>query len=355
VSKKVKDLPDDLEYKLTFPKLRGETLFSSPQELFNTTLHLFSKMIQRMRKAKSSQRDQSFRRKKIHSNMAGRRIRLVRYNGVRNTLAPYETILHHILKKGYSQGARLQINSEDFLGWERQVQESLTLVLAVDVSRSTLGFKEMFARIIKNLSAHFKRHRDRIGLISISGYQAEILNHPSRNHRIVAKSIMQLNIQGMTPLGDGLNKSLEMVKMERTKNPGSKPVVIVLSDCFPEPLTHKYDDLFDEPLYRHAVAASECFKRQGVALIIINPSYYEMGKIQLRGAGQRKRSPGEKLTDELIQRSGGRLIKLQTRSYDTAITQKTEVIGEDRQIQDILTSIESAFTGQTRNDFGINH
>ncbi len=212
----------------------------------------------------------------------------------------------------------------------------------------------MFAEIIKNLSAHFNRHRDRVGLISISGQQAEILNHPSRNHRVTAKSMMQLSIKGATPLGDGLVKALEMVKIEKTKNPGSKPVIILLSDCFPEPITHRYDDIMDEPMYRHALSASEMIRRRGVSLIIINPSYRSESYLQAAGASFR-RTPGERLTNRMIQRSGGLLIPLKTRMHHSHKSATTKIIGQEKQIHDILASIESVFTGQrdNRNSMGL--
>lgn len=341
-----KKLPEEYELNLAFPETQGEHLFRSPQELFNTTLRLFSRMLHRLRKTSASTGDQAFRRRKVSNQMAGRKLRLVPYQPGRYSLATYETILHALLRSGRPDpGERLKIQPIDFLGWERQIQESLTLVLAVDVSRSTLSFKEMFARIIRSLSAHFNRHRDRIGLISVSGEQAVILNHPSRNHRVVAKSILQLNISGETPLGDGLVKSLEMVKMERTRNPGSKPVVILLSDCFPEPITHKTEDILDEPMYIRVVSAAEQFRRRRVSLLVINPSYRDENAVNVLER-EHQQTPGERLTDRIIQRSGGHLIKLRTQDNKTMLHQTTHVVREDRQIQDILASIEAAFTGR---------
>ncbi|MCD4652776.1 VWA domain-containing protein [bacterium] len=340
-------VPEDFNLNLTFPERRGEALFDSPQELFKSTLRIFSKMLQRIRKTSPKLGNQSFRRKKVSTNQAGRKLRLVWYHPDRNSLAPYETVLHALLRYGRPEkGKRLRIDPNDFLGWERQIQESLTLVLAVDVSRSTMAFKDLFADIIRSLSSHFNRHRDRIGLVSVSGRQAEILNHPSRNHRVVVKAIGQLNIMGQTPIGDGLVKSLEMVKMERTRNPGSKPVVILLSDCFPEPITHRYDDIFDEPTYRHAISAADLFRRLRVSLLVINPQYRDLSKAVSVRSTTMKQTPGERLTDRIIKRSGGRLIKLQTKVHDTALSQSTSIAAKDQQIKNILMSIESAFSGR---------
>ncbi|HPQ38728.1 MAG TPA: hypothetical protein PLV45_00015 [bacterium] len=343
---KHKEIPQDLVLNLSFPEEPGVRLFNSPAEVFQSTLKRFSRMLRRLRKGGTSAGDRAFRRRKVASRMTGRKIRLVPYHPDRHSLALYETVLRSFLRRGrHRPGTRIEIRTMDYLGWERQVEESLTLVLAVDVSRSTVVFKDLFANIIRNLSAHFNRHRDRIGLISVCGWQAEILNHPSRNHRVVAKSILQLSILGESPLADGLMKSLDMVRMERTRNPGSKPIVILLSDCFPEPITHKYLDILDEPMYRDVIGAADLFRRRGVSLLVINPSYRDESYIAVMESTHRP-TPGERLTDRIIQRSAGQLIKLQTRVFNSLLTQTTTVTTEKHQMQDIMASIEAAFTGR---------
>lgn len=351
----VNELPDKISLDYTFPEVSSNALFSSPRDIISSAYNLFNRMIKRLREHRKGERQNAFQRRKVTSQRTGRKVRLVGYRKGHSVLAPYESVINAI-RHGtrFVSDKAFTVNPQWFLGWERQVQESLTLILGVDVSASTLPAKDVIARVISALSASFKRHRDRIGLVAIHGYQAEILNHPSRNHRVVAKSILQLEVKGLTPLGDGLIKCLEMVKIEKIRNPGSKPVVIALTDCYPEPISREYTDLMDEPMYRQAKSAADQFRKRHVPLLIINPSYQDPKKIHAIGSKYR-RPPGDRLCDEMVRRSRGKMVRLHILTQRDSLKMDAKLVNEKKQMREIFRSIEAAFSGGQgdRSDFGM--
>lgn len=243
----------------------------------------------------------SRRRSAVTSVTTGRTIRTVRYAPGKNRLAPLQTILRAAANTGYDRtSGRLRITRRDMRGWHRTEFESLTLILLVDVSKSTWPFVEVFKEILQSLTAYFNRHNDRVGLISLQGMQAKIYNHPTHNLRVVARGLGQLKFHGETPLADGLAKSMAMARLEKSKNPGSRSIVILLSDCYPEPLTRGRESLFDDPAYRNAINTAATYRRSKLTLLLINPSF-QTPEATL---------PGEVLSDRIVQASGGKLIKL---------------------------------------------
>jgi len=198
---------------------------------------------------------------------------------------------------------RFSIEESDFAGWQRIERENLTMVMVIDVSNSTYPYVRVFADILNSLTEYFKMTKqDRIGLISLQGTQAKIMNHPTYNYRIVTGSLLKLKVHGETPLADGLLKARAMVRLEQYRKPGSKNLVMLLSDCYPEPLTGLCEDLFDEPAYRDAIRAAGLFRKERISLLVISPTF---------GAPDHQRlTPGERLAQRIAQEGRGKLITL---------------------------------------------
>jgi Mg-chelatase subunit ChlD len=182
-----------------------------------------------------------------------------------NRLAALYTILNAVSNGHYELNERrLRIESNDLVGWQRLEYESLVLVLLVDVSKSTWPFIKVFKEVLASLTDYFSRHNDRIGLISLQGLQARTYSHPTHNFRVVARGLTRLQFHGETPLADGLTKSLSMARIEKSKNPGSRSLVILLSDCYPEPITCQFENKLDEPAYRNSINAAAPYRKAKV-------------------------------------------------------------------------------------------
>ena len=285
----------------------------------------FFKFLRSIRRRRERTSGGTRRRTAVASLTTGRNTRTVNHQRGYTPLAPRETIL-----RALRRGGRFHITDEDLAGWSRLELESLILILLVDVSQSTWALVKVFREILKSLAGHFKKHKDRVGLVSLQGPQAKIFTHPTHNFRVVARGLSRLKVEGETPLADGLQKALSLSILERRKNPGSRSVVILLSDCYPEPLTTNTKNVFDDPAYRSSVRAAIPYRRAGVTLLVINPAFEsEEGTL-----------PGERLSRTLAQVSGGRLIKLH-RHRD-----RRYLPPSNREIETILKGVEDTFSGR---------
>lgn len=257
----------------------------------------------------------------------GRNIRAIKYHRDKNELAPLNSLLHCILNGGYNvESKQFYITEQDLAGWHRKEFESLTLILVVDVSKSTWPLIKVFKEILSSLTTYFTRHNDRIGLISLQGRQAKIFNHPTHNIRVVARGLGNLRFHGLTPLADGLLKSLQMAKTEQSKNTGSRSVVILLSDCYPEPVAKGCENLFEDPAYKKSITASMLFKKERITFLVINPVF----------EAEQAKYPGEILSEKIALAGGGKLIKL------IRPQGKQDLPPSNDELHSILNNIESS-------------
>ena len=315
-------------------------IFAKSQKLFKSLLKKFRK------KSSMSARSSKKKRCRIVNFTSGRNTKLLPYKKGQNLLSLLPTIKKAIFNGNFSYAERkFHISRKDFLGWEKSLKESMTLIFLIDSSKSIIAYKLLFAEVIKSMANYFNKNNDRIGLITLQGKQAQIHNHPTHNYRIIQKSLRNLQLKGETPLGDGLLKAITMAKLERTKNPGSKSLVVLLSDCFPEPITRNYPNILDEPIYKEAINAAKIYRKTKTALLIINPSYR---KDEER---QGEKYSGEKLTDIIISETKGKLFKMEQKPFTKLFpTEKENVFDFNQQsnfsqkdITKILTGIENAF------------
>lgn len=284
------------DYKLE-KKHISKNLFSDIREIYLSSKRFIYRFLKNLRRKKL--RISRGKRKRVFTEISGRSIRVVKYIRGLNRIAAFPTILNAVRKGHYSlKKGKFGIKDDDFLAWQKMEEESLTLIIIVDVSSSTFPYINVLKEIILSLKKHFRRHNDRIGLISLQGLSAKILNHPTKNQNIILKNLSSLKIHGDTPLADALLEAIHMARLEKVRKPGSKAIVLLLSDCHPEPITHKYEDIFDEPAYQNAIKVASLYKKEKIPFVIINPIF-------IKGD-----TPGERLSSILAGVSKGKLIKL---------------------------------------------
>lgn len=243
----------------------------------------------------------SSRRKTIETTCYGRNTQLTHFKANESTIAFLATICNALKRGSYNPSRQTgTIQSSDFLGWRRTTKESFNLVLIADSSKSTNQFLGKFGDIVKRLAGYFKKNKDRMGLIVVQGEQAKVLHNPTNNYRVVNRSLTTIGIGGETPLASGLQKGIDMVALEKFRKPGAKSLVILISDCAPEPLTGKFADVLNEPSYQACVVAAKTMKKRKIPLIIINPSFWS----------EDEHYPHERLANLLTEVSGASLIKL---------------------------------------------
>ena len=319
----------------------GIPLFKHPPTLYKQVKSSFLRFLNRFKSRKQKSYKGSKKRRSVFTERAGRNIRIVKYKKEENTIAGLASLVNSIFNGKYDLGRRcFSIDIHDLVGWKHLERESITLVLLVDLSHSTYSFVNMFAEIINSLATYFQMHNDRIGLISLQGKLAQVLNHPTHNYRVIVRNLTALKIHGHTPIADGLIKALTMVRLERFRKPGSRSLVLLISDCFPEPLVGGYDNIFDEPVYREAIRAAALYKKTSTQLLIINPLF--------RKGKEGPSLAGERLSEILANESKGRLIKIYR---DEMVSDKATMELPSRgEIRQILTGIESMLGSRPSED-----
>jgi Mg-chelatase subunit ChlD len=168
---------------------------------------------------------------------------------------------------------KVKLSPSDLRIWVRYGRSSVTMVLITDASFSTYHFLPAVSKALSIVYRDAYRNRDRLGLIAFQKNSARIMNHPTNNLRVTLGNLSRLSPSGFTPLADGLNKALEVFKQEKRRSPNFIPFAVLLSDCFPEPLTHKYADLLEEPAYQKTLKISKDFRKEKIPILVINPAH----------------------------------------------------------------------------------
>ncbi|MBN1931857.1 MAG: VWA domain-containing protein [Desulfobacterales bacterium] len=74
------------------------------------------------------------------------------------------------------------------------------------------------------------QNRDRVGLVAFRDEYADVLLQPTTSLTLAKDRLRMLPTGGATPFADGLLKAWQLVKVERTKDPEIKPLLVVISD-----------------------------------------------------------------------------------------------------------------------------
>jgi len=179
-----------------------------------------------------------------------------------SNLALIPTLVSSLLGHGFSPlGKGVKIESGDLRSWFRQYRAPMTIVLVVDVSSSTARFIPAVANALALVYRDAYRKKDKLGLIAFKENYAVVYNHPTNNFRSVLGNLTRLTPSGFTPLAKGLEKCLWMLKEKKKRNREMIGSAVLVSDCHPEPLTHQYEDLMDEPAYQEVLRMAQRFVR----------------------------------------------------------------------------------------------
>ena len=192
----------------------------------------------------------------------------------KENIALVPSIITSLVNRGKSEGKpRIKLKPSDLRIWVRQGRSSVTLILIADASFSTYHFLPAVSKSLSIVYRDAYRNRDRLGVIAFQKNSAQIMNHPTNNLRVALGNLTRLTPSGFTPLADGLRKALQVFKQEKRRSPNFIPFAVLISDCFPEPLTHKYADLLEEPAYLEALKISKDFRREKIPIVVINPAH----------------------------------------------------------------------------------
>ncbi len=205
--------------------------------------------------------------------MRGRPIRVSSKPAFGTRLATVSTLMAAIKNGHYSLASKhFAISTSDFRYpvYSRDVAYNIMLVL--DVSNSIKWVLPHVEKIISLISANATRSRDKLGLITFKDEVAQVLHYPTMNIRQVIGTINTFEASGFTPLGDGLVLARQVLGKERFRIPGMKNMIMLISDCFPEPIEGGHENLLDEPCYQKVIRAAREIHNQNIRFLVLNPA-----------------------------------------------------------------------------------
>ncbi|WP_196593277.1 VWA domain-containing protein [Pectinatus sottacetonis] len=161
----------------------------------------------------------------------------------------------------------LTILSEDIRQKVREKRIGSMFLFVVDASGSMGAYERMHAvkGAIFNMLRQAYQKRDRVGMIAFRKDKAEVLLPVTRSIDLAQKCLQKMPTGGKTPLAQGLNKALQVLKMEREKDIDAAAVLILITDGRANSKLENSDD----PVKKALETAQEV-KRQKIDSVVID-------------------------------------------------------------------------------------
>ena len=74
------------------------------------------------------------------------------------------------------------------------------------------------------------QNRSTVALVAFGGEEAKVILPPTRSINLAQHNLQRLPTGGATPFADGLFQAWQIIRNQRRKNPGVRPVLVVISD-----------------------------------------------------------------------------------------------------------------------------
>ncbi|OKI08219.1 magnesium chelatase [Streptomyces sp. CB02923] len=181
----------------------------------------------------------------------------------------------HQMARGRS-GRGLVVRRDDLREAVREGREGNLVLFVVDASGSMAARKRMSAvkGAVLSLLLDAYQRRDKIGMITFRGSEAELALPPTSSVEAGAARLETLPTGGRTPLSAGLLKAHEVLRVERLRDASRRPLLVVVTDG--------RSTGGPEPLVRTSRAA-RLLGAEGVASVVVD---CEAGPVRLGLAGE---------------------------------------------------------------------
>ncbi len=129
-------------------------------------------------------------------------------------------------------GPGLLLTAADLRKAVREGKESNLILFVVDASGSMAARQRMSAvsgAVVSLLRDAYQR-RDKVGVITFRGNQAEVALPPTTSVDAAATRLKKMRTGGRTPLADGILKAHKILEIERLRDPRKRPLVVLLTD-----------------------------------------------------------------------------------------------------------------------------
>jgi magnesium chelatase subunit D len=114
----------------------------------------------------------------------------------------------------------------------REGREANLVLFCVDASGSMAARARMTQTktAILSLLLDAYRRRDKVGLVTFRGGDAELALPPTRSVEVAARRLEELPAGGRTPLAEGLLEAAAVVQRERIRDPRTRPLLVLVTD-----------------------------------------------------------------------------------------------------------------------------
>lgn len=148
--------------------------------------------------------------------------------------------------RGRREGA-LRLRAEDLREPIREGREGNLVLFVVDASGSMAARQRMAAvkGAILSLLLDAYQRRDKVGLVTFRGREAEVALPPTWSVDAGAARLTSLPTGGRTPLAAGLLQAADVLRVERMRDPDRRPLVLVITDGRATQASHSQDPLAD--------------------------------------------------------------------------------------------------------------
>jgi magnesium chelatase subunit D len=130
-------------------------------------------------------------------------------------------------------GDRVELRPEDLRTAVREGREANLVLFCVDASGS-MAARTRMAQVktaILSLLLDAYRRRDKVGLVTFRGQQAELALPPTHSIDIAAARLDELPAGGRTPVAEGLLEAARVLQRERRRDPRLRPLLVVVTDA----------------------------------------------------------------------------------------------------------------------------
>jgi len=131
-----------------------------------------------------------------------------------------------------AEGRAIRLNPSDLRQAVRHGREGNLVLFTVDASGSMAARQRMRAvkGAVLSLLLDAYQRRDKVAVISFRGDGAQLLLPPTSSVEVGARRLADLPAGGRTPLAAGLIRSAEVLSVERLRDPGRRPLLVVVTD-----------------------------------------------------------------------------------------------------------------------------
>ncbi len=137
----------------------------------------------------------------------------------------------HQHRRGRESG-RLVLDAGDLRRSVTQGRESNLILLCVDASGSMAARRrmEVVKTAVLSLLLDAYQRRDKVAMVTFRAASATVALPATSSVDVAARRLADLPHGGRTPLAEGLTASVELLRLERLRDPRRRPLLVVVTD-----------------------------------------------------------------------------------------------------------------------------